>query len=765
MRIAAAPVFDPDLPADRTDDDRPGCGEARTPERALPLVAIDIDASLSGLTASCRLRQRFTNPTNRPVEVTYVFPLPNRGAVTAMTATLGGRRVEGRLLERGQARQTYEDALVAGQRASLAEKDRPDVFTVTLGNLRAGEDADVELELVCPLEVDDGEATFRFPLVVAPRYSSGIPLDVDPAGAGVAGDTDAVPDASRVTPPRLRPDDPRPELACRVRIDDAGLGLTGWRSSLHALTVEDGAFRLEPGERLDRDLILRARLTRERLLTAAVVVPDQEGPEGTWMLSLIPPSVPDARSRDGTSSSCSTAPVPCRDGSWWPPAGPPPAWSTASTTVTGSPRPPSTTSLRARSRPSWRRRIGTGSPPWAGWRAWRRAAAPSSAGALERAADLFREGIAGRARSPGAHHRRAGLRRGRRRHGRVPPPGRRHRAQRRHRPGGQRRPARPPVPGQRRASRAGRERGPARRVPPPRLPGRQPPGPHRRRGDARRRRTNRWHLTPPVRDAVAGIPLVIAGRYRGDGSPGPITLALHAGGPGGDALPGRVVASLEDAPAVPVLWARDLIGDLEDRYACGERDPDLSQRIIGLSLRFGVLSRFTAFVAVDAERGQTDDVISITQPVEQPAGWRVTTGWAQSAGRVADGFSAAASPPIVPSMRPAARDASAAGGVPAAGGVRPTRASRGVARSPLSSPPDEDRLLAEVRRLLDRLAAGEPVAAVDVVNCRRRIVAVAHSSARALELKQLAFRPRRSLRCHRPGDGSHFRRRRCPRRA
>ncbi len=99
MRIAAAPVFDPDLPADRTDDDRPGCGEARTPQRALPLVAIDIDVSLSGLTASCRLRQRFTNPTDRPVEVTYVFPLPNRGAVTAMTATLGGRRVEGRLLE------------------------------------------------------------------------------------------------------------------------------------------------------------------------------------------------------------------------------------------------------------------------------------------------------------------------------------------------------------------------------------------------------------------------------------------------------------------------------------------------------------------------------------------------------------------------------------------------------------------------------------------------------------------------------------------
>jgi len=151
IRIPATPVFDPDLPTALLPDDRPGCGEARTAERALPLVAIDIDARLSGLTAWCRLRQRFTNPTEQPVEVTYIFPLPNRGAVTAMTATLGGRRVEGRLLERGGARQSYEEALAAGQRASLAEKDRPDVFTVTLGNLRPGEDAEVELDLVGPL--------------------------------------------------------------------------------------------------------------------------------------------------------------------------------------------------------------------------------------------------------------------------------------------------------------------------------------------------------------------------------------------------------------------------------------------------------------------------------------------------------------------------------------------------------------------------------------------------------------------------------------
>src|SRR5919198_1146004 len=48
-----------------------------------------------------------------------------------------------------------------------------------------------------PLPYDDGEATYRFPLVVAPRYVPGSPLPVAPAGDGTALDTDEVPDASR----------------------------------------------------------------------------------------------------------------------------------------------------------------------------------------------------------------------------------------------------------------------------------------------------------------------------------------------------------------------------------------------------------------------------------------------------------------------------------------------------------------------------------------------------------------------------------------
>lgn len=55
-----------------------------------------------------------------------------------------------------------------------------------VGNLPPGETATVHLTLTGPLPYSDGEATFRFPLVVAPRYIPGSPLPGAPVGDGTA---------------------------------------------------------------------------------------------------------------------------------------------------------------------------------------------------------------------------------------------------------------------------------------------------------------------------------------------------------------------------------------------------------------------------------------------------------------------------------------------------------------------------------------------------------------------------------------------------
>ncbi len=132
-------------------------------------------------------------------------------------------------------------------------------------------------------------------------------------------------------------------------------------------------------------------------------------------------------------------------------------------------------------------------------------------------------------------------------------------------------------------------------------------------------------------DLFAGSPLLILGRYRGrpEGS-----IAIHGveatGMPHVDTVPARV----RENPAIAAAWARGQIRQLEDRYAAGDGDrPALEKAIVGISLRFQVLCRFTAYVAVDRSEAVNPGGSRhrITQPVEMPQGWGQTNPIARAA--------------------------------------------------------------------------------------------------------------------------------------
>ncbi|WP_436519999.1 VIT domain-containing protein [Actinoplanes sp. HUAS TT8] len=265
-----------------------GFGSMRTGSGNLPLDRLDVSAAINGLVARTEVTAEFVNTHDTALEATYVFPLPDRAAVTGLTMTADDRTVTAELQERGAAREQYDTAIAAGQRASIAEEERPDVFTMRAGNILPGERVVVRLSLVGPLPYEDGAATFRFPLVVAPRYIPGALLPGPSAGDGQAPDTDAVPDASRISPPVLLPGFPNPlRLSVGVTIDPAGLELGEVRSSLHTVSDQDGTLRIQPGERADRDFVLRLAYAPGG--QTAVAVPDDEGGEGTYQLVVLPP--------------------------------------------------------------------------------------------------------------------------------------------------------------------------------------------------------------------------------------------------------------------------------------------------------------------------------------------------------------------------------------------------------------------------------------------------------------------------------------------
>jgi Ca-activated chloride channel family protein len=276
-------------------DEEAGFGALDTARGRLPLKAMDVQAQIEGLLVQVDVSQTFVNNLGEPLEATYIFPLPDRAAVTRFRMEVAGRVIEGVLKERAQARRDYDRAIQEGYRAAITEEERPGVFTMRVGNLMPGETATVKLTLSGPLCCDGGEATFRFPLVVAPRYIPGSPLDGAQVGSGVEPDTDAVPDASRISPPVLLPGYPNPvRLSLAVDLPPADLALTDFRSSLHVVTeTTEGYVRriaLNPGERLDRDFILRFRVDDAALQPSLALVPDKEGKqEGTFALTLVPP--------------------------------------------------------------------------------------------------------------------------------------------------------------------------------------------------------------------------------------------------------------------------------------------------------------------------------------------------------------------------------------------------------------------------------------------------------------------------------------------
>jgi hypothetical protein len=126
-------------------------------------------------------------------------------------------------------------------------------------------------------------------------------------------------------------------------------------------------------------------------------------------------------------------------------------------------------------------------------------------------------------------------------------------------------------------------------------------------------------------DLFAGAPLVVRTRYCGDA---PITARVSATDSAGAAWTETVASTSGESPAIRSLWARDQIRALEDEYAIGRGDQQaLAARIVECSLRHKVLSRFTAFVAVDRSEvanagGEGQRII---QPVEAADGWDMLT--------------------------------------------------------------------------------------------------------------------------------------------
>ncbi|MEH2453188.1 VIT domain-containing protein [Nostoc sp.] len=249
-----------------------------------PLKHTEVLAKIAGNLSRVEVIQSFENPFTQPLEAVYIFPLPDEAAVDDMEIKIGSRIIKGNIKKREEAVAIYEKAKQEGRTAGLLEQQRDNIFTQSLANIKPGEQIDVTIRYTESLKFESGNYEFVFPTVVGPRYIPGTPIDG-------SGDTDQVPDASRITPPVV-PEGMRSRHDINVTVEiDAGLPISQVRSPSHQLKIEHSGqiVRIQlAGEDTipNKDLILRYQVSGQESQSTILTQADDRG--GHFAIYLIP---------------------------------------------------------------------------------------------------------------------------------------------------------------------------------------------------------------------------------------------------------------------------------------------------------------------------------------------------------------------------------------------------------------------------------------------------------------------------------------------
>jgi Ca-activated chloride channel family protein len=230
-----------------------------TPNTAhrVALRGVRVRSRLSGMSQRTTVEQTFVNREPVPIEAVYTFPLPENAAVCAFEVVTGDRVLTGMVDETDRAIEGYDQAIDRSDAAYLLEQERPDVFTIRVGNLKPRQAATIRLTYVSPLERVDRTIRVTFPTTVAPRYVTASGSD-DPLESAIDGDALNPPHALHVPY----------GLALEVDVDLAG-PLVGITSPSHAIRVDengDGVRRVTLAAgvtEMNRDLVLALELGKD----------------------------------------------------------------------------------------------------------------------------------------------------------------------------------------------------------------------------------------------------------------------------------------------------------------------------------------------------------------------------------------------------------------------------------------------------------------------------------------------------------------------
>ena len=157
--LAAAVV--PSLRADGfiIPDRRPG---ERVPPLSVKYHRVKVE--ISGQVARTSVDQVFVNPSDRDIEGTYIFPVPEGASVSDFAMFIGNERVRGEILDGAEARRIYEGIVRRMKDPGLLEYIGRNLFRARVYPIPARGEKRVQISYTEVLKAENGLVKYLYPL-------------------------------------------------------------------------------------------------------------------------------------------------------------------------------------------------------------------------------------------------------------------------------------------------------------------------------------------------------------------------------------------------------------------------------------------------------------------------------------------------------------------------------------------------------------------------------------------------------------------------
>lgn len=123
-----------------------------------------VTATIKNGTAVTSVKQSFENHTRRVLEGTFYFPLPNGATISDFALYMNGKRVQGSVLERKQARQIYESIVRRMRDPGLIEYLNRRLFKARIYPIPANGEMKVDIAFTQVLPFNDGLYEYSYPM-------------------------------------------------------------------------------------------------------------------------------------------------------------------------------------------------------------------------------------------------------------------------------------------------------------------------------------------------------------------------------------------------------------------------------------------------------------------------------------------------------------------------------------------------------------------------------------------------------------------------